>query len=142
MMNAKASKCTFKAKVDTTNWILPMKMDIANGARKLILLQKITIKRLEMNMMKTLLYLVKVSTIRAFLATSSYKRMRVMHIDTKVFLHENLNKEIYMQQLEDYAKPSNKNIVCKLKNWRKRMNSNKVEQILVSCRRRKIMKTL
>ncbi|UYV76293.1 hypothetical protein LAZ67_13003282, partial [Cordylochernes scorpioides] len=59
--------------------------------------------------------IVKHSTIRAFLAASVYKGMKVIHLDVKTaFLHGDLDKELYMELPEGlHTKQTNK--VCKLK---------------------------
>ncbi|UYV75200.1 hypothetical protein LAZ67_12002864 [Cordylochernes scorpioides] len=59
--------------------------------------------------------IVKHSTIRAFLAASVYKGMKVNHLDVKTaFLHGDLDKELYMELPEGlHTKQTNK--VCKLK---------------------------
>ncbi|UYV62499.1 SMG1 [Cordylochernes scorpioides] len=59
--------------------------------------------------------IVKHSTIRAFLAASVYKGMKVIHLDVKTaFLHGDLDKELYMELPEGlHTKQTNE--VCKLK---------------------------
>ncbi|UYV68712.1 hypothetical protein LAZ67_6000522 [Cordylochernes scorpioides] len=59
--------------------------------------------------------IVKHSTIRAFLAASVYKGMKVNHLDVKTaFLHGDLDKELYMELPEGlHTKQTNK--VCRLK---------------------------
>ncbi|UYV68769.1 hypothetical protein LAZ67_6000770 [Cordylochernes scorpioides] len=59
--------------------------------------------------------IVKHSTIRAFLAASVYKGMKVNHLDVKTaFLHGDLDKELYMELPEGlHTKQTNE--VCKLK---------------------------
>ncbi|UYV73309.1 hypothetical protein LAZ67_10002666 [Cordylochernes scorpioides] len=59
--------------------------------------------------------IVKHSTIRAFLAASVYKGMKVNHLDVKTaFLHGDLDKELYMELPEGlHTKQTNK--VCNLK---------------------------
>ncbi|UYV74758.1 hypothetical protein LAZ67_12000832 [Cordylochernes scorpioides] len=59
--------------------------------------------------------IVKHSIIRAFLAASVYKGMKVNHLDVKTaFLHGDLDKELYMELPEGlHTKQTNK--VCKLK---------------------------
>lgn len=55
------------------------------------------------------------TTIRIFFAAAAHHRLNVKHICiNNAFLHGDLEKEVCMKQLEEYAMPNEENKVCKL----------------------------
>ena len=60
--------------------------------------------------------IVKMTSIRTVLSIAASMDLKVEQLDVKtVFLHGDLEEEIYMQQLEGFVEKGKKNLVCKLK---------------------------
>ena len=60
--------------------------------------------------------IVKMTTLQCFLALATQMDMKLVQMDVKtMFLHGDLQEEIYMQQPEGFEEKSKANLVCKLK---------------------------
>ncbi|GKB62775.1 retrovirus-related pol polyprotein from transposon TNT 1-94, partial [Tanacetum coccineum] len=107
-----------KVMVITLKWIYKVKLDelggiLQNNAR---LVARVYRQEEGINFEESFAPVARLEAIRIFLPFSTYVNMVVYQMDVKTaFLNGNLQKEVYVSQLDGFADPDNPNHVYKLK---------------------------
>ena len=89
---------------------------------RLNLLLKVSIRKMVLITKRPFLYFVKNDSFRIIMALISQYDLKLHQMDVKTaFLNENLEEEVYMDQLEGFAIKGKEHMVCKLplKSFRK-----------------------
>ena len=83
---------------------------------KNVWLQKVTLRLSEYITVRFFSPIAKMTSIRFFLSIATTYDLEIEQMDVKTtFLHGDLEKEIYMSQLEHYVVKGKSHLVCKLK---------------------------